>query len=225
MTSSKRSGWRLPGPHHTLVRRWHHDPRWRLFVSFVIGAGGVWLADHFWGLDYAFLAGWVVVALLYCLITGIAVWRMNPRETAAHAMAESPGNVAVHLMLLGAAGASLIGLVVFLAQQRASPVQQAIITASVVVASWAVIQVIYALRYARKYYETGGGIDFNQPEPPEYTDFAYLAFTIGMTFQVSDNVFSSSAFRRIALGHAILTYVFGTVFLASVINILASLGT
>jgi uncharacterized membrane protein len=83
---------------------------------------------------------------------------------------------------------------------------------------------VFTLRYARTYYsEPTGGIDFNEEDPPTYLDFAYLALTIGMTFQVSDTNLTSKPIRRTALGHAMLSYLFGAVIVALVINVVASL--
>jgi uncharacterized membrane protein len=78
--------------------------------------------------------------------------------------------------------------------------------------------------YARLYYgDTPGGIEFNEPDRPDYLDFAYLAFTIGMTFQVSDTNLTSKAVRRTALRHGLVSYLFGAVIIALVINIVAAL--
>src|SRR5438477_7265 len=68
-----------------------------------------------------------------------------------------------------------------------------------------------------------GGIDFNEAEPPTYTDFAYFAFTVGMTFQVADTNITSKAVRRITLHHALLSYLFGAVLLGLVINVVSTL--
>ncbi|HEY0453563.1 DUF1345 domain-containing protein, partial [Actinophytocola sp.] len=68
-----------------------------------------------------------------------------------------------------------------------------------------------------------GGIDFNSAELPTYRDFAYLAFTVGMTFQVSDTVLNAATVRRTVLRHALLSYLFGTGILATTINLVASL--
>lgn len=85
---------------------------------------------------------------------------------------------------------------------------------------------IFTLRYARLYYaEPAGRIDFNQDQPPGYRDFAYLALTIGMTFQVSDTSLRNSAVRSTALQHARLSYLFGSIILATAINLVVSLGT
>jgi uncharacterized membrane protein len=76
------------------------------------------------------------------------------------------------------------------------------------------------------YYEGAeGGVNFHQDEPPSYRDFAYLALTLGMTFQVSDTDLRTTAIRATALRHALLSYVFGTVILAATINLIAGLGS
>jgi uncharacterized membrane protein len=88
------------------------------------------------------------------------------------------------------------------------------------------VHTVFTLRYANLYYSgKAGGIDFNQPDLPTYTDFAYLAFTIGMTFQVSDTSLRSGIIRRTALRHALLSYLFGTGILATTINLVASLSS
>src|SRR5204862_1896418 len=93
-----------------------------------------------------------------------------------------------------------------------------------VVLSWTVVHTVSALRYARAYYsDPPGGIDFNEADPPTYTDFAYFAFTVGMTFQVADTNITSKAIRRITLHHALLSYLFGAVLLGLVINVVATL--
>jgi uncharacterized membrane protein len=90
--------------------------------------------------------------------------------------------------------------------------------------SWLTVHTIFALRYARLYYSgTVGGISFNQRREPTYPDFAYVAATIGMTFQVSDTDLEDAAIRRTALRHALLSYLFGAVLLAMTVNVGASL--
>jgi uncharacterized membrane protein len=83
---------------------------------------------------------------------------------------------------------------------------------------------LFTLEYARLYYEEPvGGVDFNQQERPTYRDFAYLAFTLGMTYQVSDTSIGSSAVRAVALRHALLSSVFGAVIIAATINLVVGL--
>jgi hypothetical protein len=89
--------------------------------------------------------------------------------------------------------------------------------------AWSAVHTVYALRYARLYYTPpDGGIDF-KGEAPDYLDFAYLALTIGMTFQVSDTYLVGSRVRRQALRHALTSYLFGTVIVAIAVSSIASL--
>jgi uncharacterized membrane protein len=93
-----------------------------------------------------------------------------------------------------------------------------------VAASWGVLHTIFILRYALLYYaEPAGGIDFKQEPDPTYRDFAYVGFTVGMTFQVSDTDIGKSTIRTTVLRHALLSFVFGAVILAVTINLLAGL--
>ena len=90
--------------------------------------------------------------------------------------------------------------------------------------SWVAIHTVFILRYAQLYYSgTPGGIDFKQPEPPAYVDFAYLAFSIGMTFQVSDTDLQTRKIRATALRHSLLSYLFGVVIVAMTINLIMEL--
>jgi uncharacterized membrane protein len=149
---------------------------------------------------------------------------MNAKETAAHATCEIPGAVGVHVLLIWAVIASLAGVAQLFANSPGSRVATAGVSLVVIVVSWLTVQTICALRYARQYYLGGGGIDFHDPDTqPQYSDFAYVAFTVGMSFAISDTDLSSTAMRKIALGHALLAYLFGTVFVASLVNILAGL--
>ena len=88
------------------------------------------------------------------------------------------------------------------------------------VVSWALVHTTFALHYARLYYtDLGGGICFNQTEAPRYSDFAYLAFTVGMTFQVSDTDVSSAQIRRTILMHAVISFAYNTAILTFVLNL------
>jgi len=151
------------------------------------------------------LIGWDVLAVLFCGW----VWVSD-------------------LILLGAAAASLIavGVVLFGAGHAAGNdkyLQAGFAVLSVFV-SWTLIHTVFTLKYARLYYTgTPGGIDFNESAPPQYSDFAYLAFTIGMTFQVSDTNLQNKDIRRTALRHAWLSFPLGAVIIAASINLISGL--
>jgi uncharacterized membrane protein len=128
--------------------------------------------------------------------------------------------------LVGAALASLVGVAFALIKTRdESGAIVAVITVAgvlTVLLSWALVHTLFALRYAHLYYADGaGGIDFKTDDPPDFVDFAYMAFTVGMTFQVSDTDIQLRPIRRAVLRHALLAYVFGTVIIAVTINVIA----
>jgi uncharacterized membrane protein len=149
-------------------------------------------------------------------------------QTARRATTTDPDRVATDVALLSAAVASLVAVAVVLmgAPHGGSALEFVQVGFAVVsvVASWAMVHTLFTLRYAALYYgRRGGGIDFNSAEPPTYRDFAYLAFTVGMTFQVSDTALHSPVVRRTVLRHALLSYLFGTGILATMVNLVASL--
>jgi uncharacterized membrane protein len=170
---------------------------------------------------------WDVTALVYLVATWVRIGRLDAEATAAEAKREDPSRAGADLGILIAAVASLVavGFVIVVAGKAKQPQLDLDVGLSVasVVASWALVHTIYTLRYARLYYGDNGGVDNHQKEPPCFTDFAYLAFTVGMTFQVSDSEVTTSKFRAMVLRHALLAYLFGTVIIALTINLVAGL--
>ncbi len=174
------------------------------------------------------LIGWDVGSLF--LITWIwwAVWGLNAEECEKHANREDPGARLTELLLLSAGVALLaaVGEALIRAGNATGTTKAYLISLGLisVASSWGLVQTVFTLRYARSYYSRPvGGIDFNEDDPPTYLDFAYLALTIGMTFQVSDTNIGTKRIRRVALSHALLSYLFGAVILALVINVVSSL--
>jgi uncharacterized membrane protein len=175
------------------------------------------------------LVGWDGLALTYVCLTWWRIWPLDAEQTARRATRHDTTRSVAYALLMLAALASLVavGAVLFKATRSTGTTELLRVTLGVgsVVVSWALVHTTFALHYARTYYSDhgGAGIDFNQDEPPRYTDFAYLAFTIGMTFQVSDTPLGTSAIRRVALFHALMSYLLGTVILAGTVNLIAGL--
>jgi uncharacterized membrane protein len=207
----------------------------RVGVAVAAGVVAAIATGRFASWDYAATAGWDVAAIVFLVWTWLVVSGMDAASTASHATWEDPTKRATSLIVLAACVASLasVGYVLVQASAARGAVQALVAALGVasVALSWLVVHTLFMLRYAVLYYgapaadgrDAGGGIDFNQGEPPKYTDFAYLAFTIGMTFQVSDTPFTASAVRATALRHALLSYLFGTFILAATVNLIASL--
>ncbi len=179
--------------------------------------------------DLALLIGWLAASLTYIVWVWFRIGRMGPQETEVHATREDPSRGLADALLVISSVASL-GIVAFVLVKTSSgnTAGSAIIAALAIASvalSWLLIHTLFTLRYASLYYEgKPGGVDFNQKEKPDYGDFAYLAFTLGMTYQVSDTALGTRAFRMTALRHSLLSYLFGAVILATIINLIAGLG-
>jgi uncharacterized membrane protein len=178
---------------------------------------------------FAPLGSWDTVAVIYVVWIWLSVWRMSGSQTKIHARAEDPGRALSDMLLIAASLISLIAVGFMITEASSSSgIEKAVEIALglfSVVASWAVVHSTYTLKYAKSYYgDPEGGIDFNNNSAPKYSDFAYLAFTIGLTFQVSDTDIKTNELRRTILKHALLSYLFGAVIIATTINTIANLG-
>jgi uncharacterized membrane protein len=203
--------------------------RRRVGVAALVGAAAGGLSALAFPAAVTPLIGYDVATLVYLGAIWPTVWRLDAGQTARHADREDPTRAAADLMIIGAALVSLIAVGYMIvragsASGLAKGLQVALGAASVLL-SWAVVHTVYALRYARLYYiGEDGGADFHQGEkPPRYSDFAYLSFTVGMTYQVSDTELNDAEFRRQVLRHSLLSYLFGTVIVALTINLVAGL--
>ena len=179
-------------------------------------------------LPIALLLGWVVIALVYLLWVWLAIRGDDADEIARHAAAIDPDRVTTDSLLLVSAVASLVavGFVLVRATGDSGAMEYAQVGLALVavVLSWAMVHTVFMLRYARLYYATSRAcIDFAGSERPTYGDFAYFAFTVGMTYQVSDTALSNRDIRRAVLGHAVLSYIYGVVIVAGGVNVIASL--
>jgi uncharacterized membrane protein len=174
----------------------------------------------------AALIGWEVTALAYLAITWPVILPLDAERTRQLATVEDQTRAFADALLFSAAIASLLGLGLLLGSGRSQEtrLEDFFVGLAGVLLSWALIHTIFTLRYARLFYaDECGGVDFNQQAPPAYSDFAYLAFTVGMTFQVSDTSLTTRTMRATALRHALVSYLFGAVILAVTINLVAGL--
>jgi uncharacterized membrane protein len=168
-----------------------------------------------------------VASLVFVIWVWISVRGVDATATARIARTEDASPVAAESVLIGAGAASLLAVAFTLAQAGAAAAPARGLLTALAVASvalaWIAVHTVHLLRYARLYYSRPeGGIDFHG-EVPDYGDFAYLALTIGMTFQVSDTDLVVKRVRRVALHHALLSYLFGTVIVAITVSTVASL--
>lgn len=172
----------------------------------------------------ALLVGWIAGAGMFLAWVGRLVFDDSIR-IEEHAPRDDPGRVVAGTLHIAASVGCLVGVGFALAKANEGGgrfnVWLVVLGVVSVVASWAVLHCVFLLHYAHHYYSgTVGGIDFNG-EQPRYLDFAYLAFTIGMTYQVSDTALRTHEMRKHTLAHALLSFFFGTFILAVTINVVA----
>lgn len=181
--------------------------------------------------SYAPLVTWDVAALVFSMWVWAIMVPATSAVTASHATREDPGRTQTDLIVVVAAMASLIavGFVLVQASTAHGHTRDWLAALGVfsVLLSWFAVHTLFALRYASLYYAgKPGGINFNQKAPdPRYLDFAYVAFTLGMTFQVSDTDLETPAIRATALRQAFLAYLLGAVVLGATINLIAGLAS
>ena len=175
------------------------------------------------------LAAWCTAGLIALTQVWRKCWRQDPGGTERLAREESQSKLTDNAIIV-ACFASLAAVVVALGE--ASHAQDPASIAAVVLGvlgtmvAWALVNTVYALKYARMFFldHRGGGFDVKQDARPTYSDFAYFAFTIGMSYAAPEVEPDDSETRRKALPHALLSYFFGTVLIAVAINLVTNLG-
>jgi len=222
----------VPAP--TLYHRWlgwHAPAMRRALTALTTGVivTVVLLPFVTWGM--ALVAGWDAVALSVLLTTWPIIIRADSTLAPQFAAREDETEDSTRALLVGASTASLLGAgyTLHLAGQQGGAARGLLIGTAVltVVLSWAVINTVYTLRYADQHFRSQpGGIEFGTDDGqqhPSYRDFAYVAFTIGMCYQVSDTTLRDPLIRRTVLAHALLSYVFGVVIVAGSVNLISGL--
>ncbi len=196
-----------------------------------VGVGSIFVAP--W--QFAILAGWDTAAAVFLIWMWSTIHPMSGDRTMEFAIREDPSRALSDVMLIVASLSCLVGVAFTLIKAadasgngKAGLVAIAVLS---VIVSWTVVHTVFTLRYAGLYYTApAGGVDFNTDtsngeasELPDYVDFAYLAFTVGMTYQVSDTDITDRSIRRTALKHGLLSFLFGTFIVAMLINVIAGL--
>jgi uncharacterized membrane protein len=204
-----------------------HRSSARLAVMLIVGALTATAVGLTGNVAYAPSLGWAAASLTYLIWVWFVIGHLSSAATAAHAAREDSGRGASDALVLAATLGSFGGVVLILldagAAEGAAKAGLIAVALGSITLSWFLVHTLFTLRYAFLYYRDRDGVDFNKDSGPHYRDFAYLAFTIGMTFQVSDTNLKTDAFRSTALRHALLSYLLGTIVLATSINLVAGL--
>ena len=178
------------------------------------------------------LAGWCVSAAVYLVLTWWLAHTFDAQRTRERAQALDQPNMVILVSMLVAIGASVVAIAMLLQQVKllSGPARTGHIALGLValVGSWLMMHTIYAFHYAHRYYidqrdgSPDGGLDFPGKDEPDYLDFLYYAYVVGMTSQVSDVQATSREMRRITLMHSVLAFGFNMLVLALSVNVVAA---
>jgi uncharacterized membrane protein len=230
MTPSGASGIPALSPYHRWVG-WHATSLRRIVTVAVVGLIVTLALLPFmrWGL--AIVGGWDVAAVIFLCVVWPIILRADATDVVQIATREDETRATATVLVVGASTVSLmgVGFALSLAGRETGAGRVLLIGFAflTVIVSWTVINTVFTLRYAHLHFRSSiGGIDFGTPSAdtlPSYRDFAYVAFTIGMTYQVSDTTLRDPLIRRTVMPHAMLAYLFGVVIIAGAINLVAGL--
>lgn len=177
---------------------------------------------------------WISYALSILTMSWISILSMHPKDVRKVARLEDSSVTFIFLFVIASAFASLFAVILLLQYikglSKADTLIHVVLSIASVAVSWWLTHTIFTLRYAHLYYSTekgkekfAAGLEFPKEPNPDYLDFVYFSFVLGMTFQVSDVEISSRKIRRLAWAHSILSFVFNTIIVALSINIISDL--
>jgi uncharacterized membrane protein len=210
------------------------DARVRLMGSMGVAALASAILPSWLHLSARILCLWDVGIICFLALTWLVMVKATPRTMRQNAQRQDEGHWTILSLVAASACISLLAIGFMLNHGKGAPPPILILYVAIAVftilGAWLLVHTIFALHYAHGYYRNGnspdniaGGLEFPNDEQPDYWDFLYFSFVIGMTSQVSDVEISSRSLRRLALFHGVLSFFFNTTILAMSINIIAGL--
>lgn len=213
----------------------HPHPGLRLLLGLVVGAAVLLLLPRSVRNGERLALAWLAGVVLFLALVALVVAGAKPEQLRRRARELDPRRWVITALIIAAATVSLFALG-FTLQKVPNETTVALLTrlalaGLTVAASWTLVHTTFALHYAHHYYGDGpapgpqddrGGLAFPGDEMPDYWDFLYFSFVVGMTCQVSDVQVTSRPMRRLTLLHGVLSFLFNTVILALAVNLLAS---
>lgn len=206
-------------------------PHIRLAIATVVGAATALATPAPTGLLKA-LAGWDAAAAAYVIMLWALFLTARESDIRAKAAAEDEKPTVILAIVVAALGASLAAVIFALLEGRTGDAglktATAVAAAVTLAVGWALLQSVFVPHYAHRHFQAeaqkaGRGFGFPGDPPATYLDFAYLSFSVGATYQVSDTAVGSTPLRNLITAHAAAAYVYNTALLALGISILAGL--
>lgn len=208
-------------------------PNQRLLIALAIGAVLSWAIWDRLPFPFALAVGWIVGVTFFLGITGGVFAKATPDHMRARARKQDPLRPVILAVVVIAAAVSLVALGFMLEQKGGTGMgtgARILIAGLAVIASWMLTHTMFALHYAHRYYgdnplqkgeQDRGGLKFPEEPTPDFWDFLYYAFVVGMTCQVSDVQVTSRNMRRLTIGHGVLAFFFNAIILALAVNFIA----
>jgi uncharacterized membrane protein len=208
----------------------NRDAIFKFFLSFTMGVIAASLARYFSGSTaFSLLSGWDLFGLTYIIFSVVIFIRVPQDKIQERCSKEDIRSWLLFLLVVIACIASLVTVMFFFDSRKEWHMPHwfsSIIGVGGVAFSWLMVHTSFAFRYAHLFYgddnkkfsKHARGLTFPDDDAPDYFDFAYFSFVIGMTFQVSDVVITSKGVRRLVLMHSIISFVFNTVIIALTIS-------
>ncbi len=205
------------------------NPRPRAALSFGAAALALLCLPNF-PVGMRLLVSWSTGVFCYLTLVGLMMSISSPESTRKRAQRQEADHLSISLMVVFVAFTSLFAIAAVLANHKDTFSLATGLAIVAIVASWLLMHTMFALHYASFFYcqdgsEAGyiGGLEFSETDQPDYWDFIYFTFTLGMTSQTSDTAIVSSAMRRLALGHTVVSFFFYSVILALTVSIVSGL--
>lgn len=212
------------------------DAQYRLVIGLVFSAVAYFMFRDLPSWPAQVLSVWIAFALTIIILDWIAILCSHPLEVRKIAKLQDSSRSLLFLFVITASVVSLVAIVFLLKSSKghssSGVTSHVLLAMAAVIVSWMLVHTIFTMRYAHLYYDTdtddgkprkGGGLQFPEEAEPDYLDFAYFSFVIGMTFQVSDVEISSRLIRRHALVHSLISFAFNTAIVALSINVISGL--
>lgn len=207
----------------------------RFLIALVVAAITGFFCRHMNSIPAIALVTWVGFSLTIIILCWIIILLAHPKDIRKIASLEDSSRYVITLFVLTASLVSLLAIYLLLKSTKGESDETAagyvFLAMGAVITSWWLVHTIYTMRYAHLYYsvdkgnrKSAGGLDFpGEDKEPDYMDFVYFSFVLGMTFQVSDVEISSKAIRRIAWAHGLISFAFNTAIVALSINVISGL--
>lgn len=211
------------------------DAHYKVIVALVLAAITCFSVVHLFSLSTTILLTWMTFASTAIVLDWIIILTAHPRDFSKVASLEDSSRTMIFILVIGASIISLFAIIFLLKTAKGASQEEVtghiFLVISSVIVSWTLVHTLFTLRYAHMYYDRSndgdskpiGGLEFPKEDKPDYLDFVYFAFVIGMTFQVSDVEISDRHIRRLAWVHGMISFAFNTAIVALSINVISGL--